>query len=256
VQESRVRKELGIAAAASRLMASIEAAEMILCYSVPELDYPFPVPGKMRFVGAMLPPLPEAPHDGLSQWLDAQTSVVYVGFGTDTRLTRGEIASLVEVARRLAGRHAILWKLSAQQQRLLPPKEVLPANLRIERWLTSQVQVLAHPNVRAFFTHGGANAYHEAVYFGKPQVVRPLWMDCADQAVRGQDFGFSLTLDRPQTIDPADVVDKITRVVDDSSFRERADHFGRLLRAAGGRRVAADLLLDTPALATTGVSGR
>ncbi|MFI9031216.1 glycosyltransferase [Streptomyces sp. NPDC053560] len=251
-EDNRIRKELGIAPEARQMMARIDHAEQVLCYSVPELDYPFPMHEKMRLVGTMVPPLPQAPDDDeVSEWLSAQKSVVYMGFGTITRLTREEVASLVEVARRLdAEGHQVLWKLPREQQELLPPAEELPANLRIESWVPSQLDVLAHPNVKVFFTHAGGNGYHEGLYFGKPLVVRPLWVDCDDQAIRGQDFGVSLTLDRPETVDTEDVLDKITRVLDEPSFTERAEHFAGLLRDAGGRTAAADLLLGLPALAT------
>ncbi|WP_374206261.1 hypothetical protein [Streptomyces roseoverticillatus] len=70
----------------------------------------------------------------------------------------------------------------------------------VESWVPSQHDVLAHPNVKVFFTHGGGNGFNEGVYFGKPLVVRPLWVDCFDQAVRGRDFGISLPLDRPHAL--------------------------------------------------------
>lgn len=247
-EDARNRKELGISP--PNQMTRVDKAEMILCNSIAELDYPFEIPEKMKLVGAMVPPLPEAADDeGLSDWLGAQSSVIYMGFGTITRLTREQIASLVEVAHRLEGRHQILWKLPTEQQHLLPPKESLPGNLRIESWVPSQLDVLAHPNVKVFFNHGGGNAYHEGVYFGKPMVMRPLWVDCFDQAVRGQDFGISLTLDRPHTVDPDDVVNKLTRVFDDPTFRTRSERLGSLQQAAGGRSTAADLILGLPALA-------
>ncbi|WP_406692003.1 glycosyltransferase [Saccharopolyspora sp. ID03-671] len=141
----------------------------------------------------------------------------------------------------------MLWKLPEDQQEWLP--EELPANLRIESWVPSQLDVLAHPNVTLFFTHGGGNAYTEGVHFGKPMVMRPLWVDCYDQAVRGHDVGVSLTLDKPRDMDPDDVLDKLTRVLGDPSFRQRAEELSALQRTAGGRTTAADLILDLPALA-------
>ena len=215
----------------------------MVCSSIAELDYPFDLPEKLNLVGAVLPPLPEAPDgDEVSKWLDEQSSVVYMGFGTITRLTREEVGALVEVARRMSATHQFLWKLPKEQQHLLPADGSLPANLRVESWVPSQLDVLAHPHVSAFFSHGGGNAYHEGVYFGKPQVVRPLWVDCFDQAVRGRDLGISLTLDKPHTVDPDDVVDKLTRVTAEPSFREEAERLGALQREAGGRETAADLV--------------
>ncbi|WP_405713908.1 glycosyltransferase [Streptomyces xanthophaeus] len=249
-EDARMRKELGLPK--PNPMTRIDRAELVLCNSVAELDYPFTVPDRMNLVGAMVPPLPEAPRGeddgGLADWLDARSSVVYMGFGTITRLTRGQVTSLVEVARRMQDRHQFLWRLPIEQQHLLPAAETLPGNLRIEGWLPSQLDVLAHPNVRLFFTHGGGNGFNEGMYFGKPMVVRPLWVDCYDQAVRGQDLGLSLTLDRPREVDPDDVVDKLTRVLNDPRYRERAERIAVFHRAAGGRRTAADLLLGLPAL--------
>lgn len=245
----KTRERLGIAPETVKFSARTDLAELILCYSVTGLEYPFPFPDNMRLLGAIIPPLPEAPEDGgLSRWLDAHDSVVYMGFGTVTRLTAEQVRALVEVVRRLEGRHHVLWKLPKDQQQLLPPDGELPANLRIESWVPSQLDALAHPNVKVFFTHGGGNGFHEGIYFGKPLVVRPLWIDCYDQAVRGADSGVSLTLDRPETFDVDDVLDKLTRVLTDPSFGARARHFARVQREAGGLRSAADLILGSPAL--------
>ncbi|AXB49116.1 glycosyltransferase [Amycolatopsis albispora] len=248
-EDAKVREELGIAPEAFGQFARVEKSELVLCNTIPELDYPFELPEKVRAVGAMVPPLPESDDTELADWLSAQDSVIYMGFGTITRLTAEQVGALVEVARRLDGRHQVLWKLPAEQQKWLPPADQLPGNLRIENWVPSQLDVLAHPNVKLFFSHGGGNAYNEGVYFGKPQVMRPLWVDCYDQAVRGESFGISLTLDRPRDMDVGDVVDKLTRVLGDSSFRTRAERLSRLQREAGGREKAADLILGLPAMA-------
>jgi polyene glycosyltransferase len=230
----------------------VDAARLIVNYSIAELDYPLTVPEKVKLVGAMLPPLPENPNgDPVTDWLDRQSSVVYVGFGTITRLTHREVAALVEVARMLQDRHQVLWKLPAEQQHLLPARESLPGNLRIESWVPSQLDVLAHPSVRAFLSHGGGNGYHEAVYFGKSQVVWPLWIDCHDQAVRVQDLGIGLRLDRRRPLDATEVAGKLTRVIEEPSFSQRAQRLGELQRAAGGRVAAADVLLGMPELALT-----
>jgi polyene glycosyltransferase len=229
-QDIAINKELGLPQPES--MTRVAEAELVLCYSVAEIDYPVEVPANLRRVGAMIPPLPQAPAGELAGWLDARPSVVYIGLGTITKLTRAEIGSLVEVARRLDGAHHVLWKLPQAQQHLLPPRDSLPGNLRIEDWMPSQLDVLAHPHVTAFVTHGGGNGFEEGLYFGKPLVIRPLWTDCFDNAVRGQDKGVGLTL-----------------VLTEPSFSRRAQELAACQQAAGGARAAADLLLSLPALA-------
>ena len=230
----------------------INAAELVLSFSLFGLDYPFPVPEKLHTVGAMIPELP-APdeRDELTQWLDEHESVVYVAFGTITRLTQADVAAMVETARLLEGRHHVLWKLPVEQQHLLAAVGPLPGNLRIESWLPSQYRTLAHPNVKVFFNHGGSNSFHEGLYFGKPLLVRPLWLDCYDHAVRATDSGAGLAVDRPDALIVADIHPKLLRLLDEPSFAERAKHFAGQQRAAGGVKRAADLIMGLPALGGT-----
>src|SRR5260370_32397139 len=63
-------------------MMRVDGAEMVLCYAVPGRDYPLEVPGKVRLVGAMVPPLPQARNDELTGWVDARSSGRYIGLGT------------------------------------------------------------------------------------------------------------------------------------------------------------------------------
>jgi polyene glycosyltransferase len=240
-EDVAITKELGLPR--PEPMTRVAKAGLVLIYSVAEMDYPLEIPENVRLVGAIIPPLPQAPDGELAEWLDARPSVVYIGLGTNTRLTRAEVSSLVEVARRLDGTHHVLWKLPRQQHHMLPRPESLPGNLRIESWMPSQIDVLAHPNVTAFVTHGGGNGFHEGLHFGKPMVVRPLWGDCYDVAVRAQDKGVGLTLDPRKTADPSHVASLIARVLAEPSFRQRAGQFAGLERAAGGREAAADLIL-------------
>lgn len=237
----RERKQLGIPARTGDQGALADNAELILCHTVPGVDYPMPLPDKLRMFGTMIPPLPEAPDadTGLTEWLDAHQSIIYIGLGTITRLTAEHVAALVAVVRQLPDHH-VLWKLPAAQQELLPAD--LPPNLRVESWLPSQLDVLAHENVKVFVNHAGGGSFHEGLYFGKPMVLHPLWVDCHDQAVRGADAGVSRTLPRGR-LEVAEVVDAIRDVLTDESYRRRAEHFRRLQLAAGGREVAAAAIL-------------
>lgn len=238
----RVRAELGVSPKADVGLSRVDNAVGSLCYSVPELDYPFSIPPTVHLVGAMIPPLPQAENGAVTDWLDAQNSVVYQAFGTLTRLNAEEVRAFVEVARRLADRgHQVLWKLPEDGQRHLPPAAELPPGLRVESWLPSQLDVLAHPNVKAFFNHCGGNGFHEGLYFGKPLVMRPLFVDCHDQAVRGLDAGVGLSV-RSTGVNVDDVTAKVLRVLTEPRFTERAEHFASLQHAAGGRGAAADVV--------------
>ncbi|MEU4641514.1 glycosyltransferase [Micromonospora sp. NPDC023814] len=238
-----------------------EAAAALMSYTVFGFEYPFPTaPATLRMLGPVVPrELPPADGDDeLTRWLDGHPSVVYVGFGTIMRPSPGQVRAIVEVADRLGPEHAVLWKLPARQQQFLPPAERLPGNLRVEAWLPSQLRVLAHPHVRAFFNHGAANAVHEGIHFATPQLVMPFWLDCPDGAARAVDSGVALAVEHTDTLDVEDIAAKLTRLLREDSFRERAELWSRRMRRAGGVAAAADLVLrhrdEAPARRPAGVA--
>ncbi|WHT16656.1 glycosyltransferase [Crossiella sp. CA-258035] len=239
----KLQIECGITREAMRTDGQVTDSKMVMAFSVAEVDFPFPKPERLELTGAMLPPLPEVPgRTEVGEWLDQHDSVVYIGLGTLARLSRADVAGIVQVARNLEGRHHVLWNLPKERHQLLPAD--LPSNLRIESWLPSQYDVLAHPSVKVFFTHAGSNGFHESLYFGKPMVTRPMFADCHDIATRGEHFGVSLTVRRPHLIEPADITAKLTRVLIEPSFRANAERIAKVQQAAGGRERAAELLLQ------------
>src|SRR4029077_15385716 len=147
------RMAMGIANPFGSFARYSNAATAIFCYSVFGLEYPFPVPRHLHLLGAMVPsnlPATQDTNDELSRWLDSHPSVIYVGLGTLVRLSHIQMTALISAFKRLGPNHHILWKLPDSQRALLPPRELLPTNLRIEHWIPSQLGVLAHPNVRGF----------------------------------------------------------------------------------------------------------
>lgn len=243
---AKQRMAIGIDNPFASIERYIDAAEAIFCYSVFGLEYQFRVPRHLHLLGAMVPSKSSEMlrnTDDLSRWLDMHPSVIYVGLGTLVQLSQPQLTTLVESFKRLWPNHYILWKLSASQRTLLPSGEVLPSNVRIEHWLPSQLGVLAHPNVRVFVTHGGGNGFHEGIYFGKPLLVMPFWLDCFDFAARAVDSGVGLALDHPPSFTANEVVEKLRRLLKESSFCERSQYWGEQLRKAGGMGRAADLVL-------------
>lgn len=230
----------------SKLSRYADEAVNVFSYSIFGIDYPFErVPVNLRLVGTMLGPrtAPAADESGLTDWLDLHESIVYASFGTIMRLTEQQILAIVAAAERLGPEHQVLWKLPKDRQHLLPP--VLPANLRVESWVPSQLDVLAHPHVRVFFNHGGANAVHEGLYFGTPQLVLPFWMDNVDTAARICDSGAGLSVTRPQSSDDALIEERLRLLLGEPAFLARAGEWQQRLRAAGGSALAAESIIGT-----------
>jgi polyene glycosyltransferase len=243
IQFFMARKAEGLANPASVPALYADGAVALLAYFDFDFEYPFfpGAPDNLKMLGAVIPHDLGAvdPDPDLDQWLDSHESVVYVGFGTVMRPSPRQVQAIVDAAARIGPGHHVLWKLSRSQQHLLPGR--LPSNLRVESWVPSQFAVLAHPHVRAFFHHGGANSVQEGLYFGTPQLVMPFWMDNLDNAARVTDSGTGLAVSRfPRG---RDISARLTRLLGEPRFAERAADWSRRLHESDGISVATEEII-------------
>ncbi|MEV6846009.1 glycosyltransferase [Actinoplanes sp. NPDC051411] len=97
------------------------------------------------------------------------------------------------------------------------------------------------PLVDLVITHGGNNTTTEAMHFGKPMIVLPLFWDQYDNAQRVDEQGFGVRLDTYAFTDD-ELFAAIDRLLNDKSLQDRAAEAGRAIRASNGLRVAADAI--------------
>ena len=230
-QLNRLRRTRGLRA---RRMTRRPAGVLIMTNSAFGLEYSRPLPPLLQMVGPMLDePTPDALPDELRRWLDADPPVVFVNFGT---LARPEPQVLECIAAGLASQaFRALWVLRDQ----LPAS--MPANVRVEAWLVSQSAVLAHPNVRVFVSHCGINSVHESLAAGTPIVGLPMLADQRDMAIRVEDAGVGLALDKRRLTSDA-LRQAILTVLHDPKFARNIPPIQSSFALAGGVRRAADLI--------------
>ncbi len=93
---------------------------------------------------------------------------------------------------------AFLTVLSAMDARVLwkwESDEMIgkPDNVMLSKWL-SQQDILGHPKVKLFITHGGLGSLIEAVYHGTPTLVMPCFGDQFSNAARSEGIGLGVSL--------------------------------------------------------------
>jgi MGT family glycosyltransferase len=114
----------------------------------------------------------------------------------------------------------------------------LPDNM----WGQARVpQASIVPQVDLVITHGGNNTTTEALHFGKPMVVLPLFWDQYDNAQRVDELGFGVRLDT-YGFEDDELRDAVDRLLWDGDLRARMAGAGAQIRANDGKRVAADLI--------------
>ncbi|XP_034855036.1 UDP-glucuronosyltransferase 3A1-like isoform X1 [Mirounga leonina] len=111
----------------------------------------------------------------------------------------------------------VIWKCNP----LHWPKDVkLAANVKIVDWLP-QNDLLAHPRIRLFVTHGGLNSIMEAIQHGVPLVGIPVLGDQPDNLVRveAKKFGVSIQL---KHIKAETLALKMKQVIEDKRYKSAA----------------------------------
>jgi MGT family glycosyltransferase len=159
------------------------------------------------------------------------SALIYFSLGSlgsaDVRLMRRVIAALAVTKHRY-----IVSKGPLHDELVLAPNmwgaEFLP-------------QTTLLPEVDLVITHGGNNTTTEALHFGVPMIVLPLFWDQHDNAQRVAETGYGVRLD-PYRFTPEELQDAITGLLEDAVLRERCARAGRRIRASGGLRRAADLV--------------
>ncbi|HVZ22175.1 MAG TPA: glycosyltransferase [Vicinamibacterales bacterium] len=200
------------------------------------VEYERPLPPNVAMVGSMVSPrTPPLPPD-LDAWLSTGPPVVFVSLGSLAVAPARQLARMAAAFTNDAFR--TLWSLKPDQAALLPASAT--SSLRMLDW-APQAAVLAHPNVKAFVSHCGANSVYESVHAGTPIVGIPMFGDQQDMALRVADAGIGVWLDK-RTFTAEELRAAILRVLHDEAFGDAMASVQRAVAAAGGVRRAADLI--------------
>jgi MGT family glycosyltransferase len=97
------------------------------------------------------------------------------------------------------------------------------------------------PHVDLVITHGGNNTTTEALHFGKPTVLLPLFWDQYDNAQRMHELGFGVRL-ATYEFTPEQLNNAVEGLLADTSLRRRLDRIGASIRARDGLTKGADII--------------
>lgn len=98
----------------------------------------------------------------------------------------------------------------------------IPSNVLIKKWLP-QSDILAHPNVVLFISHGGMASTTESMYHGVPLLVIPFFGDQFRNAHRVSSAGYGKIL-KYNDISEESFMKYIKGMINDKSYSTKAKH--------------------------------
>ncbi|CAL7939520.1 unnamed protein product [Xylocopa violacea] len=154
-----------------------------------------------------------------------QRGFVFVSMGSSVRASgMPEALRQIFVAAFATLPYNVVWKWEGAKIK------DLPSNVRTAAWWPQQ-ELLGHPRLRAFVSHGGLLSLHEAAYHGAPTLVLPVFCDHDGNAAQAEKLGYALLMDLA-SVSIGSLRDGILRVaaVHNNSYRMAAKRRSSLLR--------------------------
>ncbi|EDV42998.1 uncharacterized protein Dana_GF18261 [Drosophila ananassae] len=131
------------------------------------------VPNIIEVAGLHVQQEPQALPTDLEEFIQGagEDGVIYFSLGSNIKsktLSQERLKVILQAFSSLPQR--VLWKFDEEN---LPE---MPSNVFISKWFPQQ-DILAHPKVRLFVTHGGLLSTIESIHYGTPMLGLPFFFD-------------------------------------------------------------------------------
>eukprot|EP00092_Neocalanus_flemingeri_P003408 GFUD01003650.1.p1 GENE.GFUD01003650.1~~GFUD01003650.1.p1 ORF type:complete len:432 (-),score=95.64 GFUD01003650.1:147-1376(-) len=157
----------------------------------------------------------------LQSFMDSSPNgVVFVSFGSSLKpdqMPKDKLDIFVETFRSLD--MSVIWKWDAEVPNL-------PKNVKISSWLPQQ-DLLGHPNLKVFVTHGGLGSLVEAIYHKAVIVGIPFSNDQKPNLLRATRHGYATSLDW-ENLSAEDLTKGIKEAMVDENMKSSMDRIHSL----------------------------
>lgn len=197
---------------------------IIMINSHVALDHPRPsMPNIVNVGGLHLRATNPLPKELQSFIDDAHHGVIYFSFGSNIQgsdMPQRLQETFIETFKNLPQR--VLWKFEGK----IPSN--VPSNVLIWKWFP-QHDILAHPNIVLFITHGGLFSLQESLYNGIPMLIIPFFNDQFKNAERSQREGYGLRRYLHE-INNKTLITTIKELINNRMYRQRAQEVSEIFK--------------------------
>uniref|UniRef100_A0A1B6KZJ7 UDP-glucuronosyltransferase n=2 Tax=Graphocephala atropunctata TaxID=36148 RepID=A0A1B6KZJ7_9HEMI len=151
---------------------------------------------------------------------EAKDGVIYFSLGSvvpDHVLGQEFFDMVTKAFQKLPQR--VLWKTGWEHKSL-------PDNVRTAKWMPQQ-DILAHPNVVLFMTHGGIFGQHEAIHAGVPTLCIPVFGDQTLNARFYEERGIGAELPF-QSLSEERIISSVNKIVSNPKYKENMKRMSKI----------------------------
>ncbi|CAH1159687.1 unnamed protein product [Phaedon cochleariae] len=182
-----------------------------------------PLVPSMIDIGGFHVPHPRKLPDDLQKIMDnAKEGVIYFSMGSNINPSEMEPhtkQALINTLGKL--KETVLWKNDED----LPG---ISSNIIIRKWFP-QMDILAHPNVKLFITHGGLLSTTETLHYGVPVLALPVFGDQRLNAAKAVAAGYGISL-RFIDLTEENFSLALNDLLRNPKYRENAKRISRLMQ--------------------------
>uniref|UniRef100_A0A7E4ULK0 UDP-glucuronosyltransferase n=1 Tax=Panagrellus redivivus TaxID=6233 RepID=A0A7E4ULK0_PANRE len=194
------------------------------------MDFPRPISHKVVYIGGItvsndtVAPLPE---DYADIFDTAKQGVVYISFGTlaQSKAMPPSVRNSFLAMFAAFPEINFLWKYENPDDTIASD---LP-NVFKRKWVP-QKEVLTHPKLLAFITHGGMNSVIEGAYAGVPMIGIPMFCD-QRRNVKMLQFRKSLIVIEKTDITPDNLIDSLNALISTDVYSRRAKEIATIAKS-------------------------
>lgn len=161
------------------------------------------------------------PHDLQDFITNATEGIVYFCMGGTLKITDLALEKKQAIINALKSiKQKIIWKWDDQSV-----NDVDQSIFYSSKWLP-QNDILAHPNIKAYVTHGGLLSTTEAIYHGVPLVGIPIFADQKMNVKKFKELGSAIEVDF-NTLTKESLVSGIETILNDSQYQNKAKELSK-----------------------------
>ncbi|KAI1701241.1 UDP-glucoronosyl and UDP-glucosyl transferase domain-containing protein [Ditylenchus destructor] len=220
------------------VMEYMRSSTPLIFVAVSELmDFPRPIMHNVIYIGGL--GMKNARHTSTAdlsepfatEMTKGVKGVVFVSFGSNVNtayLPDTIRRNLIDGLAAISDSYHVILKLEKEDTEGISYARSKP-NIFVTSW-APQAQLLQHPRLKIFFTHGGYNSLLEVAQSGKPVLLMPFMYDQTRNAMMVQRNGWGHMFDRTSLMNGWTQLEKDLRMVlEDPKFEKGAKRIQNLL---------------------------